>query len=205
MLESPLTLLGNKNCFFNRQEEFQNDTFRPPTHHVLKAKINEGKIEALEHNVSSGDVMYGSALLPAIVGTIVGSDVGAWRGGMLQYSKIPNYEAISWRVKLPFATSWWRSLGLLANTFAIEGFMDELAVKSNKDPIQFRLDHIQNDERGNRLKEVIKTARDKANWNDQVINGRAMGFATSTDANTPVAQIVEVSIENNAIKIHTFN
>jgi len=190
-------------CFYNRQEEFQNDTFRPPTHHVLKAKLNdEGKIDAFEHNVSSGDVMYGSALLPGIVGTILGSDVGAWRGGMIQYSKIPNYEAISWRVKLPFATSWWRSLGLLANTFAIEGFMDELAVTANKDPIQFRLDHIQNDERGNRLIEVIKTARDKAGWNDQVINGKAMGFAASTDANTPVAQIAEVSIKNNAIKIH---
>ena len=48
-------------CFFNRKEEFQHDTFRPPTHHVLKAKLtNEGSIEALEHHVSSGDVMFGS-------------------------------------------------------------------------------------------------------------------------------------------------
>ncbi len=188
--------------FFNRKEEFQNDTFRPPTHHVLKAKLSEGKIVAMEHDVSSGDVMYGSALLPAIVGTIVGSDIGAWRGGMIQYGNIPNYKAISWRVKLPFATSWWRSLGLLANTFAIESFMDELAIKAEKDPIQFRLDHIQDDERGNRLKDVIKATRDKAGWNNEVVDGRAMGFAASTDANTPVAQIAEVSIEDNHIKVH---
>ena len=190
-------------CFFNRKEEFQNDTFRPPTHHVLKATLTkDGNIEAMEHDVSSGDVMYGSALLPAIVGTIVGSDVGAWRGGMIQYGNIPNYKAISWRVKLPFATSWWRSLGLLANTFAIESFMDELAIQAGKDPIQFRLDHIQEDKRGYRLKEVIKATRDKAGWNDNVVDGRAMGFAASTDANTPVAQIAEVSIVNGQIKVH---
>lgn len=190
-------------CFFNRKEEFQNDTFRPPTHHVLKAKLDSnGMIEAMEHNISSGDVMYGSPLLPAIVGTILGSDVGAWRGGMIQYRKIPNFETISWRVKLPFATSWWRSLGLLANTFAIESFMDELAVAAGKDPVQFRLDHIQDDEAGFRLSEVIKAAADKADWKDGVNNGRAMGFAASTDANTPCAHVVEVSVEDNEIIVH---
>ncbi len=190
-------------CFLDRKEEFQNDTFRPPTHHVLKAKLNEkGLIEAIEHNVSSGDVAWGSPMLPSVVETILGADLGAWRGGMIQYGAIPNYQAISWRVKLPFATSWWRSLGLLANTFAIESFMDELAAKAGKDPVQFRLDQIQDDDRGYRLKEVIKAAADKAGWTDKVVNGRAMGFAASTDVNTPCAQIVEVSVENNEIKVH---
>lgn len=190
-------------CFFNRQEEFQNDTFRPPTHHVLKAKLNEnGLIEALEHNVSSGAVAVGSPLLPSIVPTLMGSDLGAWRGGMIQYSGIPNYEAISWFVELPFATSWWRSLGLLANTFAIESFMDELAIKAGKDPIEFRLAQIDDSKAGYRLKEVIKVAAQKSGWTNEVKEGRAMGFACSTDVNTPVAQVVEVSIENDEIKVH---
>lgn len=190
-------------CFFDRREEFQNDTFRPPTHHVLKAKLKEdGMIDAIEHNVSSGDVMFGSALVPGFVTPIIGADIGAWRGGMIQYQKIPNYQAISWRVKLPFSTSWWRSLGLLANTFAIESFMDELAIKAGKDPVQYRLDQIQDDDRGHRLKEVIKAAADKAGWKDEVVNGRAMGFAASTDANTPCAHVVEVSVEGKEIKVH---
>ena len=191
-------------CFFDRKEEFQNDTFRPPTHHVLRAKLtDDGNIEAMEHNVSSGDVAFGSALLPRIAEPILAADIGAWRGGMIQYRGIPNFRAISWRVKLPFATSWWRSLGLLANTFAIESFMDELAIQAGKDPVQFRLDHIQDDEAGFRLAEVIKAAAEKANWTDEVIDGRAMGFAASTDANTPAAHVVEVSIEdNNEIKVH---
>ncbi|MCB0589173.1 MAG: xanthine dehydrogenase family protein molybdopterin-binding subunit, partial [Phaeodactylibacter sp.] len=190
-------------CFFNRQEEFQNDTFRPPTHHVLRAKLGAGGlIKAIEHNVSSGDVMYGSPMVPALAEPILGADVGAWRGGMIQYRKIPNYRAVSWRVKLPFATSWWRSLGLLANTFAIESFMDELAIKAGKDPVQFRLDQIQEDEAGYRLKEVIRAAAQKAGWRDGAHNGRAMGFAASTDANTPCAHVAEVSVEDGEIRVH---
>lgn len=190
-------------CFFTRKEEFQNDTFRPPTHHVLKAKLKKnGLIEAMEHNVSSGDVAFGSPLVPDIAAPILGADLGAWRGGMIQYSNIPNYQAVSWRVKLPFATSWWRSLGLLANTFAIESFMDELAFKTGRDPIEFRLAQIKDDERGGRLKAVIKSAADNSGYKDKVVNGRTMGFAASTDTNTPCAQVAEVSIENNQIKVH---
>lgn len=190
-------------CFFNRKEEFQNDTFRPPTHHVLKAKLSEdGMIQAIEHHLSSGDVMFGSPMVPAIVPSVIGADIGAWRGGMIQYGGIPNYSATSWRVKLPFATSWWRSLGLLANTFAIESFIDELAIKAEKNPVEFRLAQVQDDAAGKRLKAVIQAAADKAGYKDEVVNGRAMGFAASTDANTPCAHVVEVSIENNEIKVH---
>ena len=189
--------------FFDRKEEFQNDSFRPPTHHVLKAKLTDtGTIEAIEHNLSSGDVMFGSALSVPAVEPILGADVGAWRGGMIQYRGIPNFRTISWRVKLPFATSYWRSLGLLANTFAIESFMDELAQRAGKDPVQFRLDHIQDDEAGFRLSEVIKTAAERAGWRNEVIDGRAMGFAASTDANTPCAHVAEVSMEGDEVKVH---
>ena len=190
-------------CFFTRKEEFQNDTFRPPTHHVMKGTLtSDGMVEALEHNVSSGDVAWGSPMLPGVLETVLGADLGAWRGGMIQYGGIPNYQAISWRVKLPFATSWWRSLGLLANTFAIECFMDELAVTAGKDPAEFRLAQIQDDDRGKRLKSVIKAVVEKAGYTDTISHGRAMGFAVSTDANTPCAQIAEVSIVNNEIKVH---
>lgn len=188
---------------FDRKEEFQNDTFRPPTEHLLKGKINEkGLIEAIEHNVSSGDVAFGSPLMPGYLKVVAGADFGAWRGGLIQYKKIPNIRTTSWRVKLPFATSWWRSLGLLANTFAVESFIDELAVKAGRDPVEFRIDMTEDDERGKKLKGVIEAAAKKADWGKKMPKGRAQGFAASTDANTPVAQVVEVSIEDGEIKVH---
>lgn len=189
--------------FFSRKEEFQHDMFRPPTHHVMKGKLNaDGLLENLEHHFVSGDVGNNSALIPNVLPTIIGADIGAIRGGFIQYAKVPNHRSVYWHVDLPFATSWWRSLGLLANTFAIESFMDEMAIRAQKNPVEFRLAHIQDDAAGKRLKDVINAAADKAGYTDEVTNGRAMGFATSTDANTPCAQVVEVSIEGREIKVH---
>ena len=188
-------------CFFTRKEEFQNDTFRPPTHHVLKAKLtSNGVIEAIEHNVSSGDVAFGSPMLPGIAEPILGADLGAWRGGMIQYSGIPNYRAISWRVKLPFATSWWRSLGLLANTFAIESFMDELAASKDIDPITMRLEMFGDlAPPGNK---VVEKVAQMAAWTGRKHeNGGGRGFAYTLSFGAHTAQIIDVSMTDRGIKI----
>ena len=190
-------------CFFDRQQEFQNDTFRPPTHHIMRGKIGtNGKLLALEHNISSGDVLFNSALVPSIATSIIGADIGSIRGGSIMYKKIPNHRAVYYHNALPFATSFWRSLGLLANTFAIESFLDEMALKMGKNPVELRLENTPDDDAGQRLQAVIKVCAAKAGYSDEVVDGRAMGFAASVDAGSPCAQVAEVSIVNNRIKVH---
>lgn len=189
--------------FFTRKEEFQHDMFRPPTHHVIKGNLGtDGLLEGLEHDFVSGDVGNNSALIPGFLPPIIGADIGAIRGGFIQYTKVPNYRAVYWHVDLPFATSWWRSLGLLANTFAMESFIDEMALKANKNAVDFRIQQIGDDAIGVRLKNVIKAAAEKANYSEEIVDGRAMGFAASIDANTPCAQVAEVSIVDNEIVVH---
>lgn len=188
---------------FTRKEEFQHDLFRPPTLHVVRGKLGvDGYLEGLEHHYASGDVAIGSIILPNAVNSILGTDVGAMRGGNIMYDKIANRRAVQWHTTLPFATSWWRSLGLLANTFAIESFVDEMALKAGKDPVDFRLKAITNEGNQKRLYEVIKVAAEKGGYQDEPKNGRAMGFAASTDSNSPAAHVVEVSVENEEIKVH---
>ncbi|MEO1485822.1 MAG: molybdopterin cofactor-binding domain-containing protein [Bacteroidota bacterium] len=189
--------------FFTRQEEFQHDMFRPPTHHILKAELNnEGGIEAVRHDFCSGDVAVDAALLPPVLNHILGADVGAMRGALCQYGAIENIRTVAWHVDLPFATSWWRSLGLLANTFAWESFMDELALKTKQNPLEFRIQHIQDDLAGQRLKAVIQKVGEISGYQDKVVDGVAYGFAASTDAGTPCAQVVKLSKEGNQIKVH---
>ncbi|MGC1515057.1 MAG: molybdopterin cofactor-binding domain-containing protein, partial [Maribacter sp.] len=188
---------------FTRKEEFQHDMFRPPTHHILKGKLSAaGLLEGLEHHFVSGDVANDSALVPSLLPPIIGADVGAVRGGFIQYTSVPNFRSVYWHVDLPFATSWWRSLGLLANTFAMESFVDEMAIKANTNAVEFRTLQIADDAIGTRLKKVIIAAAEKAQYTEQIRNGRAMGLAASIDAGTPCAQVVEVSIVNNEIVVH---
>lgn len=189
--------------FFTRKEEFQHDMFRPPTHHVLKGKLSpEGLLEDLQHEFVSGAVANNSPLVPGFLAPVLGADIGAIRGGFIQYTKVPNYRAIYWHVDLPFATSWWRSLGLLANTFAMESFIDEMAIKAKRHAVDFRLQQIGDDPMGIRLKNVIKAAVKKANYTEEVRNGIAMGIAASIDAGTPCAQVAEVSVVDNEIIVH---
>jgi isoquinoline 1-oxidoreductase beta subunit len=87
---------------FEREQEFQNGYLRPPTHHKLSAKLNNGKIEAIEHQIASGDVAFGSSLVPSFAPTVLGADFGAWRGGLFHYENIANSSVKYWRCQLPF-------------------------------------------------------------------------------------------------------
>ncbi len=187
--------------FFDRKQEFQNDTFRPPTHHVMKAKIHDGKILGLEHQFASGDTLFNSALDPGVA-TVVRADIGSIRGGALIYDALP-HRSTYYHVNLPFATSFWRSLGLLANAFAIESFIDELAIKTGQDPVALRLNSILNENPYNvRAKKVLEACAKKAGYKDGVDNGRAMGIALTIDGGSPCAHVAEVSVEGKEIKVH---
>ena len=189
--------------FFTRKEEFQNDLFRPPTHHVMRGKLDEsGDLDSLEHHYASGDVAINSVLMPPIVTTMLGADFGAVRGAAILYDGVPNHRSVQWHTTLPFATSWWRSLGLLANTFAIESFVDELALKAGKDPVDFRLKQLSDEESSQRIKAVLRKVAEAAGYQNEPAGGRAMGLAVSIDANSPCAQVAEVSVEGDRIVVH---
>ena len=188
---------------FTRKEEFQNDQFRPPTHHIMHGRLGEdGYLDGLEHHYASGDVSFNSVLLPNFLNNVLGTDVGAIRGANIMYHKIPNYHTVQWHLTLPFATSWWRSLGLLANTFAVESFVDEMAIKAGKDPVDFRLKRLDDSPNAKRIRKVIETAVEKSGYVDEVVEGRAMGLAASIDTGTPAAHVAEVSIKDGNIIVH---
>lgn len=185
---------------WNRQEEFRNGYLRPPTHHILRARLDSNdRIQAMEHQQASGDVAFVS--FPEIAATVLGTDFGAWRGAVLPYG-VPHRRTVAWRVKLPVATGWWRGLGLLANIFAIESFIDEAALTANSDPLEFRLNHLPQDETGARMRRVLETVADASGWGTPPPADRARGVAFCIDYNTVVAQVAEVGVEDGQIRVH---
>ena len=82
---------------------------------------DDGRLEAMEHAVASGDVLFSQ--FPGVAGNLIGADFGAYRGAIIQYD-IPHRQTVSYRARLPIKTGPWRGLGLLANTFALESFFD---------------------------------------------------------------------------------
>ncbi len=189
---------------WNRAEELRHGYFRPPTHHKLYARLSmDGRITAIEHRHASGEVAFG--FLPGFLTVIMGADFGATRGARFHYNTIPNRYVTSFRPKLPVATGWWRGLGLLANTFALESFMDEAAHLPGIDPIQFRLNHLTDDDAGRRFAAVIRAAAALADAAGPVPQGRARGFACCIDVDTIVAEVAEVSVDTATGQIRVHN
>jgi isoquinoline 1-oxidoreductase beta subunit len=113
---------------------------------------------------------------------------------------IPNQLVNYVMMNLPIAVGFWRSVGYSVNVFTVESFMDELAHAAGKDPVQFRLAHM---EKGSRPYNILSLLAEKGGWNRPVPNGRARGVAVNSCFESFAAHMAEVSVGNEGrIKVH---
>src|SRR5258705_4816781 len=89
--------------------------------------------------------------------------------------------------EMPLRVSALRTLGAYANVFAMESFMDELALLANADPVAFRLAHLKDA----RARAVIEAVAKKADWKPGARRdggkGPGIGFAKYKNLATYVA------------------
>lgn len=105
--------------------------------------------------------------------------------------------------EMPIRTSSLRTLGGHSNIYAIECFMDELALAAGRDPVEFRLAHLK-DARG---RAVIEAVAGKIGWiaQNKGDGRRGRGFAYTRYKNistyAAVAVDIEVDRSSGALKI----
>ncbi|HEY5821812.1 MAG TPA: molybdopterin cofactor-binding domain-containing protein [Propionibacteriaceae bacterium] len=185
---------------WTREEDLQHSYYRPPTRTRLRGSVDPGGgIRGVEQHSAGGDIIWSVAGLPEFVRDILGFDPGGLLGQFLPY-ELGAYRVVNRREQLPIPTGPWRGLGLFANTFALESFVDELANAAQIDPLEFRLRHLPDDEVGIRLRGVLQKAASMASWG-QPAAGRGLGIACSLDIGTAVAQVAEVSVSGDAITV----
>jgi isoquinoline 1-oxidoreductase len=88
----------------------------------------------------------------------------------------------------------YRALAVTANTFGRESFMDELAVLAGRDPLEFRLAHLENA----RLRAVLEEAARRFDWARRVKERAAnvgVGLACGTDKGSFVAACAQVTVD----------
>ncbi len=181
----------------SREDEFANDYFRPASQCRIKGGLDtDGRVVAYAHKVAAPSVM--SRLMPdAVQGGVDPDAVSGIRD--IIYS-IPNLLVDYVMVNLPIAVGWWRSVGYSVNVFTVESFMDELAHAAGKDPVRFRLDHM---EQGSRAYKVLSFLAEKAGWGSPVPDGRGRGVAVASCFESFAAHMAEVSVgERGEITVH---
>lgn len=90
-------------------------------------------------------------------------------------------------------TGAWRSVSNMPQAFVRETAIDEMAVELGRDPYELRLEL-----EGPAFQEVLQIAATKAGWGDPLPTdwGRGMACFSTFDV-TPVAMVVEVSVDEN--------
>jgi isoquinoline 1-oxidoreductase subunit beta len=185
-----------------REQEFKNDLFRPNSHHVLQAIVNEnGEIEAISHEEAVSD-MFVKSIGGKFGLNFLGADwVSAGHGLGINYN-IPNKSATIWNVEVPYPVSIWRGVGMIQNTFAVESFINELAHKTGKDAIEMRIQLCKGDKEINhRYVKVLEALREKSNWKSPKVAGIGRGIAMCNDRQSVAASAVELAIENGKIVV----
>ncbi|MGB1255711.1 MAG: molybdopterin cofactor-binding domain-containing protein [Thiolinea sp.] len=98
----------------------------------------------------------------------------------------------------PMPVLWWRSVGHSQSGYTMEVLMDMAAEAAGADPVAFRLAHLdENDESQGRFAAVLKLAAEKAGWGAELPEGKGRGIAAHKSFNTYVAEVVDVSVNDN--------
>jgi isoquinoline 1-oxidoreductase beta subunit len=180
-----------------REDDFNNDYFRPANHSRVKAALdNNGKITAWSHKIAAQSVM--TRLMPGAVKNGIDPDAvsGVWD---MPY-KLPNLYVEYAKVDLPVNVGFWRSVGYSLNTFVVESVIDDLAFSAGKDPLVFRLEHLDN---GSREHKLLTVLADKGGWNNTLPTGRARGVALTSCFESVTAHMAEISVDNQGrVKVH---
>ena len=98
-----------------------------------------------------------------------------------------------------FRVGYWRAVSHNMNAFANESFMDEMAKAAGKDPYEYRMALLKGKPR---FANVLKLAAEKAGWGKPLAAGRARGIALMEGYDTYMAQVAEVSVGADGVKVH---
>jgi CO/xanthine dehydrogenase Mo-binding subunit len=186
-----------------REDEHGWDPKGPPQLLALQATLGSGYVTAwrtemwlpkatanLPNVPLLGPQAAGIAQVPGLSTGLISQNAGP------PYA-VPNVEVlVHWMKDAPLRPSKIRAPGKIANSFAVESFMDELAAASGRDCVEFRLQGLA-DPRGI---EVLKRAAALLGWQPRPSpgpgsRGRGIAYVHYKDNETYVATAMEVEVD----------
>lgn len=174
---------GPVQVVWSREDDATQGPFRPGVSYRCEGAVENGNITALKFRTAgqnndhwmSGDT---------------GKPNRSASEGFLKpyYETIKNLSFADVPFKTPIPTSFWRSVYASTNGFAYESFMDEIAHKAAKDPLDLRRQYLK-DERSQRLIDKMEVI---SGWKTRKKNA-GYGVAITECFASTVGHIVKVS------------
>jgi nicotinate dehydrogenase subunit B len=195
---------------WSRQEEHGLDPKGPAQLLELRAAVDpDGQVAAWETQAWLPLATANLPNIPLLSVDAAGIQQTPGRSTGLIYQNIdppytmPNVNAVvHWIPDAPLRTSAIRAPGKIANTFAVESFVDEIAALARVDPVEFRLRRLTN----SRGVEVLRRTAARMGWQPRpsprpvdaraaVLTGRGIAYVHYKHEETLVAMGMEVAVE----------
>jgi isoquinoline 1-oxidoreductase beta subunit len=180
---------GPVKVVWSREEDVQHDIYRPVYRDTISATLSDGKIVGWKYKVAGSSILA-RWLPPAFQ---KGIDIDAIDSAVDQPYDIPNFHVEYVRAEPPAVpTGFWRGVGPNNNVFAIECFMDELARKAGKDPIEFRRGMLG---KNPRLLAALNLVAEKSGWGQPLPARVGRGVCAQPSFGSFIATVVEAEID----------
>ena len=195
---------------WSRQEEHGLDPKGPAQLLELRAAVDpDGQVAAWETQAWLPLATANLPNIPLLSVDAAGIQQAPGRSTGLIYQNIdPPYTmanvnaVVHWIPDAPLRTSAIRAPGKIANTFAVESFVDEIAALARVDPVEFRLRRLTNP----RGVEVLRRTAARMGWQPRpsprpvdaraaVLTGRGIAYVHYKHEETLVAMGMEVAVE----------
>ena len=191
---------------WTREDDMRCSTYRPASLHQLSATLDgTGLPVALTHRIIAPSITGQKGQpVPNNVDPDLPDEAGPVYG-------IPNYAIEYVMTETPVPLGWMRSVYALQAAFALESFVDELALAAGKDPLKYRLQLLAKDQdlayftttwHTARMRAVLQLAAEKAGWDKPLPAGHYRGIACFACFQTYMAEVVEITMENTQPKVH---
>jgi isoquinoline 1-oxidoreductase subunit beta len=182
---------GPVKVVWTREEDIQQDVYRPVYRDTIAATLSDGKIVGWKYKIS-GSAVLARWLPPAFQ---KGIDIDAVDSAVDMPYEIPNVHVEYVRAEPPgVTTGFWRGVGPNNNVFAIECFMDELARKAGKDPIEFRRSMLG---KNPRFLAALDLAADKSGWGQPLPPRVGRGVCLQPSFGSFIVTVVEAEVDES--------
>jgi CO/xanthine dehydrogenase Mo-binding subunit len=191
---------------WTREDDMRFSTYRPASIHQLLATLDRsGYPLALAHRIIAPSISGQKGQpVPNGVDPDLPDEAGPVYG-------IPNYLIEYVMTETPVPLGWMRSVYALQAAFALESFIDELAVTAGKDPLKFRLQMLSKDQdlvyfsttwHTARMRGVLQLVSEKAAWDKPLPAGHYRGVACFGCFQSYMAEVVEITMEKDQPRVH---
>ena len=190
---------GPVKVVWTREEDIQHDLYRPIYYDRVVATLKDGKIDGWHYRVTGSSVV--ARWLPPAFKANHNIDFDTVDSAVDVPYAIPNLRVEVVRDEPPaIPTGFWRGVGPNNNVFAIESFIDELARKAGKDPVEFRRAMLT---KTPRLLAALDVAAEKSGWGTPLPRRHGRGVSVQVSFASFIATVAHVEVSDQGdVRLH---